>query len=398
MYRSSTLAGVLLGAIAALAQDCTGINAVSPKCQSKEAAYHRDFFYIGGSYVSSRIPGQNVPGGQLYVEKLTPLDGVQHEHPVVFVSAGLPAGNVWLNTPDNRQGWASYFVESGFQVCVVDIVANGRSSQNEVTKYPFRLGSTDVINEQGFTAPELYEQYPQAVNHTQWPGNGTRGDPIFDAFTFSNIPLSSANIAVEDAMQADGCQLLGLIGQSYTICHSAGCTYTALWSDMCPESVRANINLEPGNFPFQSLIGKTTVPGVGRTTSRPCGLSFTPLNYDPPVADCAIDIQPVMVGEDLPGNRSCFIQSGTIRSLPQLARVPYVMLTADASPHITYDHCFVEYLAQAGVENVEWILLGNQGLKGNGHFFFLELNNLDIADVVIDKIQTMDGGPGSPLR
>ena len=40
---------------------------------------------------------------------------------------------------------------------------------------------------QRFTAPELFDIWPQARFHTQWIGNGTQGDPVFDAFYASQV-------------------------------------------------------------------------------------------------------------------------------------------------------------------------------------------------------------------
>jgi hypothetical protein len=53
---------------------------------------------------------------RLYVEKLTPSGGVQHPHPLVFFHGGAVSGVTWLNTPDGRRGFASYFLEQGYQV------------------------------------------------------------------------------------------------------------------------------------------------------------------------------------------------------------------------------------------------------------------------------------------
>lgn len=82
----------LVAAVAAI--DCTGINALSPRCKSSEAAYTRDFFYVGGDYAPSPLPGQSIFTGQMYVEKLTPVTGVNQTYPLVFVSAGVPSGTV----------------------------------------------------------------------------------------------------------------------------------------------------------------------------------------------------------------------------------------------------------------------------------------------------------------
>lgn len=43
--------------------------------------------------------------------------------------------------------------------------------------------SIDVAyTEQYFTASERSNLWPQAHLHTQWPGNGSFGDPVFDEF------------------------------------------------------------------------------------------------------------------------------------------------------------------------------------------------------------------------
>ncbi|KAL5417951.1 hypothetical protein PMIN04_007527 [Paraphaeosphaeria minitans] len=92
---------------------------------------------------------------------------------MVFVSAGVNKGAEWLHTPDYRKG--------------------DRNGQQLLPKYPLRIGSTYIIKEQGFTAPEDFDPYPRANVHRQRPGNGPRGDAIFDAFTAANFPISSSN-------------------------------------------------------------------------------------------------------------------------------------------------------------------------------------------------------------
>ena len=138
MYSRNFLSGLLLGVLplstsaGSSAGDCTGVYGISPRCSSPESAYHRDAFYVGGGYVDSGIPGQQMWSDQLYVEKLTPTTKAKKPYPMVFVSAGVNTGAEWLNTPDNRKGWASYYLEQGYQVYIVDISANGRSSQQLV--------------------------------------------------------------------------------------------------------------------------------------------------------------------------------------------------------------------------------------------------------------------------
>lgn len=194
-------------------------------------------------------------------------------------------------------------------------------------------------------------------------------------------------------MRAAGCKLLSLIGPSYLIAHSAGTTYSSLMSDECPSSVLATLNLEPGNTRFQSLVGNATVPAVGRTRSRPWGLTNTPILYDPPVTNATKELDVVEVGTDTSSLRSCFLQSNAIvHKLVNIAKVPYVMFTTPNSPHITYDHCIFSYLEQAGVEDVRWVKFSDLGIQGNAHFFYLETNNLELARVVEGEIQRLDAG------
>jgi hypothetical protein len=103
LFRDGLVAWAAFGAGLALASDsaCISINAVKPECKPAEPPYHRDVFFIGGDYVTSGT--SYIFSDQMYVEKLTPTSGVNKTFPIVFISAGIPAGNVWLNTPDNRK-------------------------------------------------------------------------------------------------------------------------------------------------------------------------------------------------------------------------------------------------------------------------------------------------------
>ena len=78
------------------------------------------------------------------------------------------AHQVWLNTPDGRKGWASYYLERGHEVYIVDLYGVGRSGRRaaEATR---DSASAEVI-ERVFTVPEDDPFYPQAVKHDQWPG------------------------------------------------------------------------------------------------------------------------------------------------------------------------------------------------------------------------------------
>lgn len=47
---------------------------------------------------------------------------------------------------------------------------------------------------------------------------------------------------------------------------------------------------------------------------------------------------------------SCVIQAETARKLPNIAKVPILINTGEASYHATYDYCSILFLNQAGVK------------------------------------------------
>lgn len=66
--------------------NCVGINAISPRCATRESPYSRDIFYVGGHYENSALG--NLTYDQIYVEKLTPARGVRQPKPIVFFHGG----------------------------------------------------------------------------------------------------------------------------------------------------------------------------------------------------------------------------------------------------------------------------------------------------------------------
>lgn len=214
---------------------------------------------------------------------------------------------------------------------------------------------------------------------------GLRGDPVFDSFESNFIPLTSNLTAQELSMRKSGCALLELIGPAFLVSHSIGALHPVLLSNDCPDLVAGNINLEPATIPFESYTGNTT-SSVGRTSARPWGLTNTPITYYPAISNYT-ELQTVTVGNDTLALRSCIMQAEPARTLPEIAKVPYVALTGSASPHITYDQCVINYLRQAGVA-AEWIKMADRGIYGNGHFGYLELNSERYFEVVHEWIQS----------
>jgi pimeloyl-ACP methyl ester carboxylesterase len=106
-----------------------------------------------------------------------------------------------------------------------------------------------------------------------------------------------------------------------------------------------------------------------------------PLSYAPPIK-VASELKLVQQDKaDAPDLVRCYAQAEPARQLPNLQKMPILVLTAEASYHAPYDHCTVNYLRQAGVKPT-YIRLADIGVKGNSHVMMLEKNNKEIAAVL----------------
>jgi hypothetical protein len=97
------------------------------------------------------------------------------------------------------------------QLYIVDQPSRGRSPWQQGIDGPQSQFNTLTI-EQRFTATRRFKLWPQAGLHTQWPGNGSRGDETFDNFYASILPFLSSNEEASNKVQRAGVALLDKIG------------------------------------------------------------------------------------------------------------------------------------------------------------------------------------------
>ncbi|KAL2871365.1 alpha/beta hydrolase [Aspergillus lucknowensis] len=351
------LAGCAL--FAALVQVATGA----------ESLHSREYFYVGGEYVNTAAG--YLFHNQMYVEKLSPPEGSSQPYPVVFLHGGAQTGTNFLNKPDGGRGWASWFLDEGYEVYVVDRTMTARSPTIPQDGFSESVFSAEFIA-QRFTAVQNYPLWPQAKLHSQWPGTGERGDPIFDAYYASNVQSISNSIAQERTMKAAGEALLDKIGPAVLITHSQGGLYGWSLADSRPELIKALIQIEPKGPPFREVIFSSDF-------SRPWGLTAIPLTYDPAPTNTTAPLEMQTVPADSPDLLECIIQKEPARQLPNLAKVPILIDSGEASYHAQYDYCFIKFLKQAGVA-AEHLDLGKVGIHGNAHLQFLEKNSDQIAE------------------
>jgi pimeloyl-ACP methyl ester carboxylesterase len=341
------------------------------KLQSKEPPASTSFashcFYVAGMYVGS---GANMKmSGQMFVEQLEPVKRTGR-YPVVMLAGTGQTGAIWLSTPDERPGWAKCFAAEGYTVFVADQPGRGRSA-SYVDVHDTRSSLSPSTVELLFTASQDFERvWPEARLHSQWPGSGRRGDPVFDAFYASQVPFLTEDAESERLAQSAGVALLDRIGPAILLTHSQASTSGWLLAESRPDLVRAVVAVEPQGPPFEDFFS-----GAPR---RPWGLTALPLTYDPN-ASAPGELRVVK-------QQGCWAQEEPARKLVNLIDIPMLIVTGEASYHIQYDRCTVQFLKQSGVKRVDHLRLADCDIHGNGHMLMLEKNNLAIAKLLQDWI------------
>jgi len=328
----------------------------------------KGFYYAGGDYVGD----PPVMGGQMYVEIWEPRE-ITQEYPIVIFHGNGQTGVDWQQTPDGRAGWAYYLIDQGYVIYMVDYPARGRS-----TYIP-----GGVHGDLGIRTVEQLEtiwtnvgekgSFPLKDNHTQWPGTGQRGDPIFDTFIKTQVQFAGRSTEMARYAAMD---LLDTIGRPVILLtHSQGGGVGWGIADGRPDLVRAIVTVEPGG-PQISPVDTANVAYRDRL-GNVWGPTNYPLTYDPPVNDPAELAVYLEEEGDQPGEIACYLQEEPARQLVNFADIPVVSISADGTYHRVFDGCIPKWINQAG-GNAEFVRLEDYGITGNGHMMMLELNSDDI--------------------
>ncbi|MFD0938402.1 alpha/beta hydrolase [Methylobacterium trifolii] len=355
--------------------------AAEPGFASGQAGY----FFIGGRY--QKVDDKTVMVGQMFVQSRAPAQ-VSQPYPIVMVHGVSQTGVNFLGTPDGRPGWVQRFVERGFKVYVVDQVGRGRSGTNPEVYGPYTRFSPRTL-EETYTAQEVYDLFPQARLHTQWPGGpGVPGNAAFDQFFASLVPYLASAQQTEELVDPALTALLEKVGPAVVLTHGQGGLFGWAVSDARPDLVKAHVAIEPNGPPFFDVRlrgGKDFYEKAGDGRARAYGITRLPLTFDPPVRS-PDDLGVVQAkAPSAEGRIRCWLQGEPARKLPNLARVPAVIVTAEASFRAPTDACTAEFLAQAGAPP-DTMRLADQNVRGNGHMMMLEKNSDAVADALIGWI------------
>lgn len=144
---------------------------------------------------------------------------------------------------------------------------------------------------------------------------------------------------------------------------------------MRSDLIKGLIQLEPSGPPF------TNRPPFGTNAAFAFGLTDLAIAYEPAAGTNGSNLETVVEPAIDADHNDCIMQKSPAKQVKNIAKIPHLVVSGESSFHAPYEYCTVKYLEQVGV-NVEFADLGKEGIHGNGHMFFMEKNNLVIAERV----------------
>ena len=209
---------------------------------------------------------------------------IRHPYPIIYIHGAGQTATDWQQTPDGRPGWAYYFAKQGYVQYMVDSPARGRSPY--VPDHDGNLTIRTAPNlEAVFTASAKKGDFPRAHLHTQLPGTGLMGDPVFDDFAKTQVQfLGGGGPLSQDELSRDAfVALLDMIKTPVIILsHSQGGPAGWLMADARPNQVKAIVTVEPAAPPIKNVdTAKVAYNAGGGGLSW--GVTSSPITYDPPI-------------------------------------------------------------------------------------------------------------------
>ena len=316
----------------------------------------------------SKVARGTVPdGGHMCMEYQIPSQ-VKYPYAIVLIHGGDGQALDWMGTPDGRRGWATYLLEQGYKVYVVDRPGQGRPIYDPALFGHFGPATTyeSVRRNIAAIAKTNPPPHPTAHLHSQWPGTGEIGDAVLDqflaslgpAFLYGGSTFNPRPDRAHEIWRARGAMLMDEIGPAIVVTHGDSSPFAWLVADARPKLVKGIVAIEPAGPAFGRLIW---------------GLTAAPMTYDPPAAT-AEDIAQTEPINDEPSVLPYRLQTAPPRRLKNLAGIPIAVVTAEASDGNLRNHGTVAFLRQAGC-SVDDLRLSEHGVRGNGPYMMLEKNN-----------------------
>ncbi|PNH39307.1 hypothetical protein VD0004_g7583 [Verticillium dahliae] len=112
---------------------------------------------------------------------------------------------------------------------------------------------------------------------------------------------------------------------------------------------------------------QAAVQAAGAALLGKIGRPVILVGHSPRAASC-----PLLITDARPELTEALHQG---RQLANRADKPTLVVTAEASYHMPYDYCTVDFLRRAGCSGTRHVELADEGIRGNGYRFFVAKNS-----------------------
>ena len=309
-------------------------------------------FAVGGTVVTNpgtfdpyklTPEGQTLHGDHAYVFYQVPANA--RKLPLVLWHGAGQFGKTWETTADGREGYQTIFLRRGFPVYVIDQPRRGRAGRSTVA-----APVPTAPDEQTWFDIFRIGIWPSYFDGVQFSHDAETLNQYFRAMTPNIGPFDMQ--VTSDAVSA----LFGKIGPAILVTHSQGGGpgwLTAIKN----QNVRAVISYEPGSG---FLFPEGEVPPAMPSGTGPLEGVAVPLSQFMQLTKIPIVIY---FGDNIPEQPTANPGQDNWRVRLAMARL------------------FRDAVNRHGGD-VTLVHLPELGIRGNTHFAFSDLNNLEIADLM----------------
>jgi hypothetical protein len=287
--------------------------------------------------------GQTFHGDHLYAFYQVPVNA--RKLPIVMWHGFGQFSKTWETTPDGREGFQNIFLRRGFATYLVDQPRRGNAARSTI-----ETTITPKPDEQFWFGQFRLGVWPNYFSGVQFSRDPEVLNQYFRSMTPDTGPIDVD--VMSDAVSA----LFGKIGPGvlFTHSHSGGLGWSAAMKN---ENIKAIVAFEPGsNFVFPASEVPDAMPSSFDTlTGVAVAMSdFIKLTKIPII---------IVYGDNIPAQ-------------------PTDIPTQDAwRVRLAMAKRWVEAINKRGGD-ARLVHLPEVGIKGNTHFPFSDLNNVEIADQV----------------
>ena len=295
--------------------------------------------------------GQTAYGDHAYVFYQIPVNA--RKLPMVFQHGAAQTKRTWETTPDGREGFQNLFLRRGFSVYLVDQPRRGEAGLSTVppeADNPYAHNPM-YANRTLFTLPRL-GIWPDLFPGSQFPKDEESLNQFMRAWT-----VDTGALDFEVAAAAMG-KLIDKIGPSILVTHSMGGTIG--WrTPLRTENVKAIVAYEPGGSPF-------LFPEDGMPEPVPTAYGSVAAKSIPAKEFEKLTKMPIVIyyGDNIAAKPTTEVGPDQWRGELEMAKN------------------FVRVINERGGD-ATLVHLPEIGIKGNTHFLMGDLNNVELADLLM---------------